>query len=218
MILPETPAGHDAEVREVQGHCVVGAEPTIASQSEVNQFESSNQSQGLKPSFCKANGQWHILQDNVCECLPGYESSVEENLCSSCPMGTYKSLHATGFCRPCPPNSTSEASIASKRCVCNHPLYVWQTLANDGSGICSLYNESHAKKLSADNLKKLLCGLLVEVLGGQMNIFVPDVGNSQTSLLTRWIPRAYLKMHSHWVKSSPFHIGGVSFSLCLVDT
>ncbi|KAM3174028.1 hypothetical protein ACTXT7_011367 [Hymenolepis weldensis] len=82
MSLPETPAGHDAEVREVQGHCVAGAEPTIISQSELNQMESSNQSQGLKPSFCKANGQWHILQDNVCECLPGYESSVEENLCS----------------------------------------------------------------------------------------------------------------------------------------
>nr|CDS29955.2 ephrin type A receptor 4 A [Hymenolepis microstoma] len=137
MILPETPAGHDAEVREVQGHCVAGAEPTIVSQPEVNQLESSNQSQGLKPSFCKANGQWHILQDNVCECLPGYESSVEENLCLSCPMGTYKALHGTGFCRPCPPNSTSEASIASTRCVCSHPLYVWQDLANDGSGICS---------------------------------------------------------------------------------
>uniref|UniRef100_A0A0R3SU65 Receptor protein-tyrosine kinase n=1 Tax=Hymenolepis diminuta TaxID=6216 RepID=A0A0R3SU65_HYMDI len=137
MSLPETPAGHDAEVREVQGHCVAGAEPTMVSQSDLNQLESLNQSQGLKPSFCKANGQWHILQDNVCECLPGYESSVEENLCSSCPIGTYKPLHGTGFCRPCPPNSTSEAPIASRRCVCIYPLYVWQSLANDGSGICS---------------------------------------------------------------------------------
>ncbi|KAM3174029.1 hypothetical protein ACTXT7_011368 [Hymenolepis weldensis] len=52
-------------------------------------------------------------------------------------MGTYKPLHGTGFCRPCPPNSTSEAPIASRRCVCIYPLYVWQSLANDGSGICS---------------------------------------------------------------------------------
>ncbi|VUZ49708.1 unnamed protein product, partial [Hymenolepis diminuta] len=56
MSLPETPAGHDAEVREVQGHCVAGAEPTMVSQSDLNQLESLNQSQGLKPSFCKANG------------------------------------------------------------------------------------------------------------------------------------------------------------------
>ncbi|KAM7539188.1 hypothetical protein Aperf_G00000058930 [Anoplocephala perfoliata] len=137
MSLPETPAGHDAEVREVQGHCVSGAEAILPTQAEFSETEPSNQSKGLKPSFCKANGQWHIMQDNVCECLPGFESLVEENLCISCPVGTYKPFHGTGLCRPCPSNSTSEASTASKRCVCSHPLYVWQNLADDGSGICS---------------------------------------------------------------------------------
>ena len=83
MSLPETSAGHDAEVREVQGHCVRGAEPVLINQSDMNEDASVNQSKGLKPSFCKANGQWHILLDNVCECLPGYEASIEENVCTS---------------------------------------------------------------------------------------------------------------------------------------
>lgn len=93
MSLPETPAGHDAEVREVQGHCVGGAEPILITQSELSEMEPSNQSRGLKPSFCKANGQWHILQDNACECLPGFESSVEENLCLSEQFGVLPCLN-----------------------------------------------------------------------------------------------------------------------------
>ena len=83
MSLPETSAGHDAEVREVQGHCVSGAEPVRINQSAMGQDILMNQSSGLKLSFCKANGQWHILSDNICECQPGYEASIEENLCTS---------------------------------------------------------------------------------------------------------------------------------------
>ncbi|EUB57697.1 hypothetical protein EGR_07438 [Echinococcus granulosus] len=84
MSLPETPAGHDAEVREAQGHCVSGAEPLLINQSDfIEGPPLMNQSKGLKPSFCKANGQWHILKDNICECLPGFEASVEENSCTS---------------------------------------------------------------------------------------------------------------------------------------
>nr|CDS23757.1 ephrin type A receptor 4 A [Echinococcus granulosus] len=138
MSLPETPAGHDAEVREAQGHCVSGAEPLLINQSDfIEGPPLMNQSKGLKPSFCKANGQWHILKDNICECLPGFEASVEENSCTSCPLGTYKALSGPGFCRPCPPNSISEASIGSKRCVCSNPLFVWHVLPEGGSGVCS---------------------------------------------------------------------------------
>ncbi|KAL5103641.1 Ephrin type-B receptor 4b [Taenia crassiceps] len=138
MSLPETPAGHDAEVREAQGHCVSGAEPILINESNfIDDPPLMNQSKGLKPSFCKANGQWHILKDNICECLPGFEASIEENMCTRCPLGTYKALSGPGFCRPCPPNSISEASIGSKRCVCSHPLFVWHVLPNTGSGVCS---------------------------------------------------------------------------------
>lgn len=84
MSLPETPAGHDAEVREAQGHCVSGAEPLLINQPDLTEdLPLSNQTKGLKPSFCKANGQWHILKDNICECLPGFEASIEENMCTS---------------------------------------------------------------------------------------------------------------------------------------
>ncbi len=89
MRLPETPAGHDAEVREVAGQCVPGARPLLLNQSsdlEVGGSVLHNSTTSvalLKPSFCKANGEWHVLLDNGCECLPGYETASEENMCSS---------------------------------------------------------------------------------------------------------------------------------------
>lgn len=92
MSLPETPAGHDAEDREVQGLCVGGAEPVpirnLGQEQEDEIFTAPkdnnlNASRSLQPAFCKASGQWRILEDSVCECQPGFEALVEENLCRS---------------------------------------------------------------------------------------------------------------------------------------
>ncbi|VDK86025.1 unnamed protein product [Dibothriocephalus latus] len=85
MRLPETAAGHDAEVREVQGECVHGARPKGANSNHTAELTTDVAGQlsgGLRPSFCKANGRWHVLAGSVCECLAGYEPSADSSVCT----------------------------------------------------------------------------------------------------------------------------------------
>ncbi|VDD82317.1 unnamed protein product [Mesocestoides corti] len=137
MLLPETPAGHDAEVREIQGQCVEGAQPVLVNQSGGLDYGRPSESIGVKPSFCKANGQWHVLEHSACECLPGFEPSLQDNACSGCPDSTYKPLAGPEACRFCPPTSSSEASTASTKCVCSRPLFTWHVISESGIGVCA---------------------------------------------------------------------------------
>ncbi|VDM00659.1 unnamed protein product [Schistocephalus solidus] len=168
MRLPETAAGHDAEVREVQGECVHGARPKGANSNRTSEMDGLAQlSGGLRPSFCKANGHWHVLAGSVCECLAGYEPSADSSACTACPVSTYKLRAGAGVCQLCPPNSHT-VTVASSVCDCELG-YFWHQKQHQEEkkeeeeekrdfGVCTQYlpTPSGLRVMMRDDTKLLL--------------------------------------------------------------
>uniref|UniRef100_A0A0K0FR59 receptor protein-tyrosine kinase n=1 Tax=Strongyloides venezuelensis TaxID=75913 RepID=A0A0K0FR59_STRVS len=72
-------------------------------------------------AFCKANGEWELLNDNTCQCIAGY-SPNDSGSCSPCTKGSYKSTVGNGICKACPRNSHSYDN-GTHICECDIDFY-----------------------------------------------------------------------------------------------
>uniref|UniRef100_A0A3P9LV34 receptor protein-tyrosine kinase n=1 Tax=Oryzias latipes TaxID=8090 RepID=A0A3P9LV34_ORYLA len=90
-------------VQEAQGECVKNAAQ-----------------QGPRPRppklFCGEDGQWVGQPTTSCACLPGYEATEGQTLCTACPVGQFKSS-TEGQCQSCPGFSHATSRGASV-CAC----------------------------------------------------------------------------------------------------
>uniref|UniRef100_A0A3P9HRZ1 receptor protein-tyrosine kinase n=1 Tax=Oryzias latipes TaxID=8090 RepID=A0A3P9HRZ1_ORYLA len=90
-------------VQEAQGECVKNAAQ-----------------QGPRPRppklFCGEDGQWVGQPTTSCACLPGYEPTEGQTLCTACPVGQFKSS-TEGQCQSCPGFSHATSRGASV-CAC----------------------------------------------------------------------------------------------------
>uniref|UniRef100_A0A0N5A0D3 receptor protein-tyrosine kinase n=1 Tax=Parastrongyloides trichosuri TaxID=131310 RepID=A0A0N5A0D3_PARTI len=75
----------------------------------------------INNAFCKGNGEWEVLDENVCQCLSGY-SPNDSGSCSPCDKGSYKNSIGNDICKVCPINSHAYA-IATHICECDNEFY-----------------------------------------------------------------------------------------------
>ncbi|THD27234.1 putative ephrin receptor [Fasciola hepatica] len=114
MHLPQTPAGHNAEIRFVPGKCVPGAKHSPGPTTQTNR----NVPTRAPGAFCMVTGKWHLDDDEFqCVCEPGYEMGQKGMKCETCLRGTFKSNTGNDRCHVCPLNSIAPTP-GQLQCAC----------------------------------------------------------------------------------------------------
>ncbi|VDP65114.1 unnamed protein product [Echinostoma caproni] len=114
MQLPQTHAGHNAEIRFVPGTCVSGATHSVGPFP----MAFTKGPTRVPGAFCMVNGKWHLDDDEFqCICEPGFELGPKGLTCEACLRGTFKPIAGNGQCRVCPLNSMA-TNLGQLQCDC----------------------------------------------------------------------------------------------------